>query len=204
MSGDQTKRFGLALLGALTVHVLAVLGLAYSISFEVPKLDTVEPQIVMVAVPSPPPPVVEAFGPTDAPLAVPRFRPREPRGLSTERRQRYGDPALAVWKYLCNRDHALGDAVQRDCPAFDLGAIDMNVRDPLNRQGDAGVMLGNSTSTMSLDEAGVALGWKKAPAPRGQSALAGTTDQVNQPDGPEIFKDLPSLKPPTEGVPDPR
>ncbi len=202
MRVDQTKRYGLALLGALVVHVLALAGLALSISFQVPVFDPVEPRIVAVASPPPPPPDVEAFGDTDAPVMLPRFRPRQPLGVTPERRQRYGDPALAVWKYLCNRDLTLSDAAQRECPEFDLGNVDLSVRDPLNRQGDAGIMLGNGTATMSLDEAGVARGWMKRPPPKGQSGLASTTDQVGQPEGPELFKDLPSLKPPTETVPD--
>jgi hypothetical protein len=197
---EQTSRFGVAFLGAVIIHVLALVGLAFSISFKAPELDVVEPQIVAVSLP-PPPPRVEAPGAADAPLMMPRFRPRNPLGLPPEFKSRYGDPALAVWRYLCNRDHALSEAAQRACPE-DFGTVDLGMRDPLNRQGDAGVMLGNDTATMSLEEAGVARGWIKPPPPRGQSGLAGTTDRVDQPAGPSIFKDLPSLKPPTEGVPD--
>ncbi|MEQ1868022.1 MAG: DUF1592 domain-containing protein, partial [Micropepsaceae bacterium] len=151
----------------------------------------------------PPPPDVEALAPVDAPVLIPRFRPREPRGLNPEQQSRHGDPALAVWKYLCNRDLSLGDTVRRDCPAFDFGGLDMNVRDPLNRRGDAGVMLGNGTATMSLEEAGVARGWIRPPPPKGQSSLAGTTDQVNKPGGHELYEDLPQLEHPMEGAPDP-
>jgi hypothetical protein len=198
---DQTSRFSLALLAAVGIHVLALVGLAFSISFTVPELPPVEPQIVAVAAPPPPPPDVEVFGETDAPVMIPRFRPRQPLGVTPELRQRYGDPALAVWRYLCNRDPALGDAVRQACPD-DFGTVDLGLRDPLNRQGDAGVMIGNDTATMSLDEAGVARGWIKPPPKRGQSALVGKADRVNQPAGPSLFEDLPSLKPPTEGVPD--
>ena len=202
MRADQTNRFGLALLGALAVHVLALVALGLSISFELPKPEVVEARIVAIAAPPPPPPDVEALGPVDAPVVVPRFRPREPLGVNPERRQRTGDPALAVWKYLCNRDLSLSDAVRRECPAFNFGSVDLDVRAPLNRQGDSGVMIGNDTATMSLEEVGVARGWIKRPPPRGQSGLASTTDQVNQPDGPELYKDLPSLKHPIEGAPD--
>jgi hypothetical protein len=198
---EQNTRFGLALIGALVVHALALVGLALSISFPLPEPETIEPRIVAIALPVPPPPSGEALGTTEALTIAPRFRPREPLGLAPERRQRYGDPALAVWKYLCNRDNALSEAARRDCPAPGFGNVDLGLRDPLNRRGDAGVMLGNDTATMSLDEAGAAKGWIKRPPPRGQSGLAGTTDQVNQPAGPSIFEDLPSLKPPTEGVP---
>ncbi|NOT39691.1 MAG: hypothetical protein HOP13_04285 [Alphaproteobacteria bacterium] len=202
---EQTSRFSLALLGALAIHVLALVGLALSISFQPPKPQLVEARIVAVAVaPAPPPPPdVEALAPVDAPVLIPRFRPREPRGLNPEQQSRHGDPALAVWKYLCNRDLSLGDTVRRDCPAFDFGGLDMNVRDPLNRRGDAGVMLGNGTATMSLEEAGVARGWIRPPPPKGQSSLAGTTDQVNKPGGHELYEDLPQLEHPMEGAPDP-
>jgi hypothetical protein len=198
---EQTSRFGAALVGAVVFHVLALIGLAFSISFKAPGLDVVEPQIVAVSLPPPPPPRVEAPGADDAPLMMPRFRPRDPLGLRPEYKQKHGSPALAVWRYLCNRDHTLSEAAKRACPD-DFGTVDLGMRDPLNRQGDAGVMLGNDTATMSLEDAGVARGWIKPPPQRGQSGLAGTTDRVDQPAGPSIFKDLPSLKPPTEGVPD--
>lgn len=126
-----------------------------------PEVAPIEPQIVAVASPPPPPPDVEVFGAVDAPTMIPHFRPRVPLGLSLERQKRAGDPALAVWKYLCNRDHAIGDAVRRDCPDSDFSAVDLSVRDPLNRQGDSGVILGNETSTMSLEEAGRKKRWIK-------------------------------------------
>jgi hypothetical protein len=198
---DQTSRFSLALVGAVAIHVFALLGLALSISFKTSKLSVVEPQIVAVAMPPPRPPDVETFGTTDSPVILPRFRPREPLGLTPEIRQRRGDPALAVWRYLCNRDPALGEAAQRACPE-DLRQVDVGVRDPLNRQGDAGVMIGNGTATMSLEEAGVKRGWIKPRPPRGQSGLAGTTDRVDKPKDHELYEDLPSLKHPIEGAPD--
>ena len=200
MRFEQTSRFGIAFVVAVVIHVLALVGLALSISFRAPELAVVEPQIVAVALPPPPPPL-DAAGANDAPMMMPRFRPREPLGLTPEVRERFGNPALAVWRYLCNRDPALGAAAQRACPEG-FGTVDLGVRDPLNRQGDAGVMLGNDTATMSLEEAGVARGWIKPPPQRGQSGLAGKTDQVDQPAGASIFKDLPTLKAPTEGVPD--
>jgi hypothetical protein len=92
--------------------------------------------------------------------------------MTPELTQRAGDPALAVWRYLCNRDPALGDAVRQACPE-DFGRVDLSVRDPLNRQGDAGVMLGNDTATMSLDEAGRKKGWVRPGAPwQGNGARA--------------------------------
>ena len=156
--------------------------------------DKPAPEIVtLVAVP-PPPPEVRALGPTEAITTMPLFRPRVPLGMSVDQQQRYGDPALAIWKYLCNRDDTLAPAVRRDCPAPTFGSIDEDMRAPLSRQGDAGVMLGAETRSMSLEEAGVARGWTKKPPPRGQSGLANKTDTVNQPEGPEIYKSLPSLK----------
>jgi hypothetical protein len=198
---DLVQRYGVAVLGAVAVHVAVILALAMSMSFQLSVPEAVEPQIVAVAAPPPPPPDVRTLSPTDAvALMVPRFRPREPLGVNPEARQRFGDPALAVWRYLCNRDSALSDAAQRDCPDAGFGSVDMGVRDPLNRQGDAGIMLGADTSTMSLEEAGVARGWTKKRPPTGQGAMADKTDQINQPRGPELFEDLPSLKGPTEGA----
>ncbi|MFM9864833.1 MAG: hypothetical protein ACKVRO_14620 [Micropepsaceae bacterium] len=166
MRSDQNTRFGLALVGALVVHVLVLVGLAFSISFQPLKPPVIERQIVAVvaAPPPPPPPDVETFASEDAPVMVPRFRPRQPVGVAPERRQRFGDPALAVWRHLCNRDPALGEAVQRACPE-DFGTVDLSVRDPLNRQGDSGIMLGNDSTTMSLEEAGRKKGWVKPASP---------------------------------------
>jgi hypothetical protein len=79
---EQTSRFSLALIGAVAIHVLALLGLALSISFKTPKLLVVEPQIVAVTMPPPRPPDVETIGTTDSPVILPRFRPREPLGLT--------------------------------------------------------------------------------------------------------------------------
>ncbi len=199
MHNDFAQRYGVALLGAVAVHVAAILALAYSISFQMSVPDAIEPRIVAVAPPQPPPPDVDRFGANDtASLMVPRFRPRVPLGINPEA-QRTGNPALAVWRYLCNRDMALSEAAQRDCPEG-FSSVDMGVRDPLNRQGDAGIMLGAETATMSLEEAGVARGWIKKRPRKGQGALAEKTDQIDQPRGPELFEDLPSLKGPTEGA----
>lgn len=189
---------------AVAIHLVALWILGSSISFSFVEPDKPAPEIVTLATVPPPPPEVRELGASDAITTLPLFRPRVPLGLSVDDQQRYGDPALAVWKYLCNRDESLGPAVRRDCPAPTFGSIDGDIRAPLNRQGDAGVMLGADTRTMSLEEAGVARGWVKKPPPRDQSGLAGKTDTVNQPEGPEIFEDLPSLKPPTESAPDPR
>ena len=190
MRADQTSRFGLALLGALAVHALALLALGLSISFELPKPEVVEPRIVAIAAPPPPPPDVEALAPTDAPIVVPRFQPREPLGVNSEKRQRTGDPALAVWKYLCNRDMALSDAVRRECPAFNFGAVDLGVRDPLNRQGDAGVMIGNDTATMSLEEVGRKKGWVKPGSPWQASGARAKGNDLGLP-GEDPFAILP-------------
>ena len=45
-------------------------------------------------------------------------------------------------------------------------------------------------------------GWIKPPPPKGQGALVGKTDTVDQPEGPELHKILPSLKHATESAPD--
>lgn len=154
----------MALVGALAIHVLVLMGLALSISFKPVQPEVVEPEIVAVAAPPPPPPDVALLAPTDAPVLVPRFRPRQPQGLTPDRQRRHGDPALAVWKYLCNRDYSLGEVVNRECPEFNLGNVDMTVRDPLNRTGDSGIIVGNDTSTMSLDEVGRKKRWVKPKA----------------------------------------
>ena len=177
---------------AIGIHAAVLWVLASSISFTFVEPDNPAPEIVTLATVPPPPPEVRELGPTDAITTMPLFRPRVPLGLSVDDQQRYGDPALAIWKYLCNRDEALAPAVRRNCPMPTFGSIDMDGRAPLNRQGDAGVMLGADTSTMSLEEAGVARGWVKKPPPRGQSGLAGKTDTVNQPDELDIYKSLPT------------
>ena len=153
-------RFGFALAVAIAVHAIAFGLLAFSISDQLRLPEAVEPRFVSVVQPPPPPPDVRADAHAeDFEVVAPRFRPREPMGLTPEARQRFGDPALAVWKYLCNRDAAIGDAAQKDCPAFALGGIDPSFRDPLNRQGDVGAMFGAETATMSLEEAGRHKGW---------------------------------------------
>jgi hypothetical protein len=175
---DQAKSFGVAVLAALAIHVVAIVGLVLSISFQPPVPEVAEPRIMAVSAAPPPPPDVETLGPVDVPVMVPRFRPREPLGVTPQDRQRFGNPALAVWKYLCNRDMALSEAAQVACPENDVGLADTGLRDPLNRQGDAGIMFGTDTSTMSLHEAGVKRGWIKKPPASGQSGLAAKTDQT--------------------------
>ena len=152
-------------------------GLAASIFFRSPDAteDLSVPRIVALAPRDvPPPPDVEKLGPADAVAILPRFRPRLG-ALSRQRRD--GDPALAVWKYLCNRDSSVGEAVQRDCPEFHFGDVMLGMRDPLNRSGDIGALLGADTATMSLEEAAVARGWIKMPPPKGQSGLVNRTDK---------------------------
>ena len=200
--GARGIRRAMAFLFAVAVHLAALWILAFSISFAFVEPEKKPPDIVALVQVPPPPPEVRVLGPADAITTMPLFRPREPLGLSVDEQQRFGDPALAIWKYLCNRDDTLGPAVQRDCPSPTFGAVDMDGHAGLNRQGDSGVMLGADTRTMSLEEAGVARGWIKRPPKKGQSGLADKTDTVNQPAGPEIFKDLPSLKPETESAPD--
>ena len=123
---------------------------------------------------TPPPPDVEILGPLNVVVAQPRFRPRTP---AMVRQRREGDPALAVWKYLCNRDGSLSVAVQRGCPEFQFGDVDLGLLDPLNRSGDSGVLLGADTKTMTLEEAAVSRGWIKMPPPKGQSGLVNRTDK---------------------------
>lgn len=187
---------------ALILHVAVLLLLASSITFRVPEVRLVEQEIVaLVPRVPPPPPDVERIGPSDVAIAVPRFRPRMPAAVLS-RQQRQGDPALAVWSYLCSRDLALSEAVRRGCPSFDFGAVGLGLLGPLNRSGDVGALFGADTATMSIDEAAVARGWIKPPPPKGQGALVGKTDTVDQPEGPELYKVLPSLKHATESAPD--
>ncbi|MCE9521026.1 MAG: hypothetical protein K8S25_01180 [Alphaproteobacteria bacterium] len=101
--GDDARRRGLSFGIALCVHAVVLFALVSLVSprFSEPPERKSEPRIVAVAVRiAPPPPNVDLFGPEDVVLAQPRFRPRAPMVV---RQQRKGDPALAVWKYLCNR-----------------------------------------------------------------------------------------------------
>jgi hypothetical protein len=183
-------RRGLSFAVAVVVHVLILWGLASSIAFRFvepperksePKIVALAPRIV------PPPPDVERVGPTDVLTTQPRFRPRMP---AMARARREGDPALAVWKYLCNRDGSLSEATQRSCPEFHFGDVDLGALDPLNRGGDSGVMLGADSRTMTLEEAAVAKGWIKTPPPKGQTGLAEKTDK-SHPDPTERFGPYP-------------
>jgi len=154
-------RFGVGIVIALVVHVAVLWALAGSISFQLPiERPPPEPKIIALAPQLlPPPPDVEKFGPVDIITAQPRFRPREA-AVVPERQKREGDPALAVWKHLCNDDISLSVAAKRDCPP-NFGNVDMGALDPLNRNGDVGALLGADTTTMSLEEAGAKKGWLK-------------------------------------------
>jgi hypothetical protein len=162
---------------ALALHVLALWAFVSSMTFHFvdpeerkpePKFVAVAPRIV------PPPPDLTRIGPIDVVKTQPRFRPRLP---AMVREQVLGDPALAIWKYLCNRDYAISDATQVGCPSFSLGSIGLGVLDPLNRTGDVGALFGADTTSMTLDEAAVARGWIKPPPPKGQTGLATKTDK---------------------------
>ena len=157
-------RFGVGVAIALVLHVLALWALAASISFQLPGERPIEPKIVALAPQlMPPPPDVEKFGPVDIITSQPRFRPREA-AVVPERQQREGDPALAVWKHLCNDDASLSVAAKRECPP-DFGNVDMGSLDPLNRRGDVGALFGPDTTTMSLEEVAKKKGWLKPKSP---------------------------------------
>jgi len=149
---------------AVVLHVLILWGLASAISFRFLEREArdVEAAIVAVAPPIvPPPPDVEATAARDVALALPRFRPRIPKGGAT-RTRRFGDPALAVWSYLCTRDLSLSEATERECPYFGFGQI--AGQDPLNRSGDIGALLTSDMATMTLEEAGRAKRWLRPKA----------------------------------------
>ncbi len=168
-------RFGAAFALAFLIHALIIWGLANSLFFRLPEEQKTEPKIVALAPRFvPPPPNVSKLGPTDVITALPRFRPRTP-VAPPQRRQ--GDPALAIWSYLCNRDFSLSTATQRACPQFNFSDLTLGVLDPLNRAGDIGALFSPDTATMSLDEAAVARGWIKVPPAKGQQGLAGKTDK---------------------------
>ncbi len=205
VQSTDERSFDARMLGATAlaagVHAVVLWVLAWSISFSFTAPEVRPPEIVALVKVPPPPPEVRALGPTEAITTMPLFRPRTPLGLTSEQQERYGDPRLAIWKYLCNRDESLSEAVRIGCPAPNFGAVDMGSLAPLNRQGDAGVLLGADAKTMTLDEAAIARGWMKKPPQAGQSGLSGKTDRVDQPDGPELFKSLPTLKHPGENAP---
>jgi hypothetical protein len=152
-------RFGIGIGVALVLHVLALWVLAHSISFQFVVEKPVEPKIVALAPQlMPPPPDVEKLGSVDAIQTLPRFRPRVP-AVVPQRQRMMGDPALAIWTYLCNRDTSLTEATNVFCPT-DF-SIDLGLNDPLNRRGDVGALFGPDTTTMSLDEAAAKKGWAK-------------------------------------------
>lgn len=185
------SRFVAAVAVALALHGLVLVVLAYSISFQLPAPESTEPRIVAVAQrPVPPPPDVSELGDVDAVTALPRFRPRSPATISVARHRQYGDPALAIWKHLCNRDQTLSVATARDCPP-NFGQVDLGAFDPLNRTGDVGALFGAGTATMSLEEAAVARGWIKMPPPKGQSGLANRTDKSHADPAADRFGPMP-------------
>jgi len=157
--------FALSVVIALIVHVAVLWALASSMLFQLPvERPPPEPKIVALAPQLlPPPPDVEKFGPVDIITSQPRFRPREA-AVVPERQKREGDPALAVWKHLCNDDISLSVATRRECPP-NFGNVDMSALDPLNRTGDVGALFGPDTTTMSLDEVAKKKGWLKPKAP---------------------------------------
>jgi hypothetical protein len=157
--------FGVGVAIALVLHVLALWALAASISFQLPVERAIEPPKIVALAPQllPPPPDVETLGPKDVVTTLPRFRPRVPAEVP-QRVRREGDPALAIWTYLCNRDYALSEATRVRCPT-DLGGFDFGLLDPLNRRGDVGALFGPDTTTMSLDEVAKKKGWLKPKAP---------------------------------------
>lgn len=185
-------RFGVGVAIALVLHVLALWALAASISFQLPVERPVEPKIVALAPQlQPPPPDVEIFGPKDVVTTLPRFRPRVP-AEAPQRTRREGDPALAIWTYLCNRDFNLSDATRIHCPT-DFGSFDFGLLDPLNRRGDVGALFGPDTTTMSLDEVAKKKGWLKPKTPL-EGAGARAKDSGVGP-GHDPFAILPGHKP---------
>ena len=185
-------RFGAGVAAALVLHVLALWALAASISFQLPVELPPEPKIVALAPQlQPPPPDVEKFGPVDIITSQPRFRPREA-AVVPERQKREGDPALAVWKHLCNDDISLSLATRRECPP-NFGNVDMGALDPLNRTGDVGALFGADTTSMSLDEVAKKKGWLKPKAPL-EGAGARAKDSGVGP-GHDPFAILPGHKP---------
>jgi hypothetical protein len=181
-SAPASHHRGVAFALALAVHALLFWGLAWSISFTFlePDEPIIEPKIVAVAPRLvPPPPDVDRLGPTDVVIkALPRFRPRIP---TIARERRPGDPALAVWKYLCNRDFALSVATERACPAFHFSDVDLGMTDPLNRNGDVGALFGPDTTTMSLDEVAKKKRWTKPKMPWSQDGARAKGDDLGLP-----------------------
>lgn len=178
---------------AVVLHVAVLWALVASISFQlaVPEEIKHEPKIIAMAPrETPPPPDVVQIGPIDIETQRPRFRPRVP---TVSRQVQEGDPALAVWTYLCNRDRALGRIVKIACPE-PPSDVNLGLLDPLNRRGgDFGMLFGRETKTMSLDEAGVARGWTKPKPEQGQGMLLDRTDNSGGPD-PVLDRNLPRAK----------
>jgi hypothetical protein len=182
----------LALALAIVFHVAILWALAVSVSFRIEEPEEIksEPKIIAMAPrePPPPPPDIVQIGPVDIETQRPRFRPRVP---TVSRQIQEGDPALAVWTYLCNRDRLLSPTVKVACPDPPKGDVSLGLLDPVNRRGDVGIMFGRSTKTMTLDEAGVARGWTKPKPEQGQGMLLEKTDNSGVPD-PVLDRNLPT------------
>lgn len=109
---DLSIAFGLAV---NAVFIGAFIG-AFEVSLEPKQGWQEEPQITVVGVPpSPMPPSVEEIIPIEPIAVAPKVRVRPAAGTGPK-----GDPAKAVWAYLCNRDSAVGEIVDRACPQFTL------------------------------------------------------------------------------------
>ena len=185
----QTHRRWRSYGAALLVHAAIIWGLALTIIVRLPEPPEHkrDPQLVVLAPRIvPPPPDVEKLGPLDVVTKQPRFRPRMPPMV---RERRPGDPALAIWKYLCNRDSSLSEAAQVSCP-FQFGDADLGLLDPLNRRGDVGAMFGADTTTMTLDEVGKAKGWARRKSPWQADGARAKGDDLGLP-GHDPFAILP-------------
>jgi len=192
-AGGAVQRRSAGFAAAIALHLLIAWALINAISFRFvePKEEVREPQVVaLVSRPPPPPPEVEALGAANVVLPLPRFRPRIPKSVPGREQRRFGDPALAIWKYLCNRDMALSEATRRACPTFSLGDANLGMRDPLNSGDDIGALLGPDTATMSLQEAGRKKGWFKPKSPWPKDGARAQGDDLGLP-GHDPFAILP-------------
>lgn len=188
----------IAFAAAVLIHAGILWAIAASISFQMDVAQDVKPEPKIIAMAPrvlPPPPDVSQPGPIDLETERPRFRPRVP---MISHQTRIGDPALAVWTYLCNRDGSLAPLIKVACPNPPKADVNLGLLDPLKRQGDFGILFGADTKTMSLDEAGVARGWLKEPPKQGQGMLLDTTDNSGVPE-PVYDRNLP-IKGKTEGA----
>ena len=190
----------LAVSAAVAVHALLLWLLAGAIALQMETKPEGEPvpNVQVMTRYVPPPPDLSQAGVGAHLVQLPRFRPRQINAI----RWGYGtgDPALAIWRYLCNRDISLSDATDTACPSASFNDVDMAILEPLNRRGDSGAMLGADTVTMSLEEAGVAKGWIRPRRASGQSRLVSATDTRTVPSASELFEDMPELQHPVEGA----